>query len=256
MVKNIKSFKNFPDLGICYQSFGKTGNTAFLSVIEEALNKRGHHIKKDKTIHTTLNNSGYQTVCRYDKPNFSGIFSNFGNNFVISIRNPYTRVLSLYLHVTKSESRGLSPSWQKKLNYNSQPLSFEKFLDLLSLVGVENIDGHTFPIASSSLIGEADYDYVIRFENFENDVKEIIRSCFDSDIDVSHKGVKTNAGEKIQKFYTAECVNIVKKLYEKDFQVLGYSQDIELATKLPDLPYSGLRIPDLYIKESSKKSYS
>ncbi|RYH01056.1 hypothetical protein EU805_15775 [Salipiger sp. IMCC34102] len=232
-----------------HQSFGKTSNTAFLAVIIEALKEKWHLVNKEKTVHATLNRSKYQNVHRFENSNSPEVFSNFDNKFIISIRNPYTRVLSLYLHVTHSGSTGLSPNWQKKLNHGEGIISFEKFLNLLSSVGIDNIDGHTFPISTKSLLGEADYDYVIRFESFENDVKEMAKSYFDFDVNVPRKGVRTNSSNNIENHYTDECIDIVRRLYAEDFRVLGYPLDIELATQLPNLSQNGLRVPDLYIKE-------
>jgi len=246
MVLYMKSFKFFPDLQLCYQSFGKTGNTAFLSVLIEVLNKKGFHVDFDQTTHISLNNSERQVVCSPDGTKHKKIFLNDQVRFVTSIRNPYTRVLSLYLHITGGGKRKISDNWRRKLNINNDFYDFYGFLKILERIGVSNIDGHTFPISEFSFLSDADYTYVIRFEQFYKDVKYLIESFFGIDVEVHHKGVKTKSNARVDEFYTPNCIDLVRFIYEDDFKQLGYSVDIEDCQKLPNLKRKGVSLPAYY----------
>jgi len=109
----MKSFKFFPDLQLCYQSFGKTGNTAFLDVLVKVLNQKGFPVDFNHTTHKSLNRSGRQIIISPGQQKYKDVFLDDNVKFITSIKNPFTRVLTLYLHITEGGKK-TKDSWRKK----------------------------------------------------------------------------------------------------------------------------------------------
>jgi glycosyltransferase involved in cell wall biosynthesis len=236
--RHIKRFAFFPGLNICYQSFGKTGNTALFDVLIKALKCSGFKVNFDETIHKTVKSINWTFFADIYNPKFESFFSNPDIRYMISVRNPYTRILSLYLHITRSGK--LSKLWKKKLNVDDDFIRFKDFLYRIHEIGAKNIDAHIFPISTHSFIDEVLYDHVIRFENFYADVQNLIEANFskEDNIILEHHGVKTDSTKKVGEFYDEECTDLVQEIYRQDFDVLGYSKCLDDVTELPTLPYA------------------
>ena len=247
-MNDLKKFSIFPDIYLIYHSFGKTANTAFRYIILEILRRKASvNISSKNSIHKTLFNTKYQIDGIFEDINLNNIFANSINSYVISIRNPYTRVLSLYLHITNNSSKPLDNTWKRKMNFFSdEVISFYKFLLMLRNIGINKIDGHTFSIAEKSLLKHADYDYVLRFENYVNDVKTFCENKYGFEPIVKHKGKKTDSSNKIKAYYNKECISLVKEIYADDFKCMGYSTNIEKVFELPNLPFRNKSIHQYY----------
>lgn len=187
-----------------------------MCLIADAVNYVGGEIVFHESIHKTLNLSPEQmTICPSSSVAIKTL-SRQNLKFLISVRNPYTRVLSLYLHISKGGLCEIPFNWQKKLGLNKSFVTFKEFLIALHKRGASNIDGHTFPISEFSFWKFAKYDYVVYFEDYFNDAFNIFSKYLENP-DLKRSGVKTNANDKIFDFYDSESIDIVKKSTPKIF---------------------------------------
>lgn len=68
------------------------------------------------------------------------------------------------------------------------------------------------------------YDKVIRFENFETDVKEALNEIsINFDLIPKRRVNEKTKGVHYSTFYDDETINIIGEIYKKDIDLLGYS---------------------------------
>lgn len=149
------------------------------------------------------------------------------------IRNPYTRILSCYLD--KIQSKNIVPDSQQyheyydalNLDFNKE-ISFKEFL--LALKKDENLTKNTHWTPQFLLIKDSriSYDFIGRFENFENDFKFVLEQIGKPDAIIANhfpEKIRTNANFRIKEFYGETEKALVSELYECDFRRYNYSID-------------------------------
>jgi len=130
------------------------------------------------------------------------------------VRNPFTRVLSAYLDkVERKEQRRGNDS------------SFEDFLAGLS-GGELHSNAHWTPQADLLLLPLQNFDFIGKVESLDQDLDKVRQQLLggndETDI-VPALSNATNANSKIDRYYTADCADTVRKLYARDFELFNYS---------------------------------
>lgn len=126
------------------------------------------------------------------------------------VRNPWDRVVSAYSHGVVHGYGPFCECWGK---------SFEEFVDYLDEIGVRAADTHvrlqclTFPVDEVDFIG--------RFENFEEDVREIFRRLGVEEIEVPC--LNAHAHDHYRTYYDDRTREIIGRLYAEDIERFGYS---------------------------------
>lgn len=151
------------------------------------------------------------------------------------VRNPYTRILSAYLHTMRRPKSiekfrailGFGPS-------DGEEVAFMDFLRRIREIPLDELNGHFCPQwYLLSLHQFAKYDFIGRFENLESDLHAVIRHIVDDEYDganaITRRPHATYAGEKLQQYYGKEEQALVAEIYEDDFKYLGYGYDLDLA---------------------------
>ncbi len=147
------------------------------------------------------------------------------------VRNPFTRVLSAYLDkiVRNEPQKALFFKAQGKPDTPlTQTVSFSEFLEALALTPAAKMDPHWMPQGFHLFYDLLDYNFVGKFENFENDFSTVARMLFPREIrenipaDVM-AGHKTDAANKLEHYFNGKCIDLVKKIYQDDFSSFGYS---------------------------------
>lgn len=140
------------------------------------------------------------------------------------VRNPYTRTLSAYLD--KVERRALR---------DNKESSFRDFLQSLK-DGKLYSNAHWAPQNALLLLPVSQLDFVGRVESLDSDlywINEKIRGRAPEAPLTSFLGNATGAGSKLHAYYDAETAELVRQLYQKDFEVFSYPEDLPLPAHTP-----------------------
>lgn len=142
------------------------------------------------------------------------------------IRNPYSRVLSAFLNKFKPNSR-IS---KEHGAFDHTADGFKKFVYYLR-DGGRSGNSHWDLQKKLMLLPPDQYDRVIRFENFQEEMLGFLESrglapragsleaLYPSD-----QNKKTDATKKMERFYTREVADLVADLFAADFDTLGYDR--------------------------------
>lgn len=138
------------------------------------------------------------------------------------VRDPYSRVLSAYLE--KMTKRGAVYLSMEKSGFPETP-DFPSFVKLLSQNRKALMhDKHWRPQHVNLEYESVNFDFIGKFENFESDFAHVwhkLPTSISLDIDV--RPHQTHAAEKSSQHYDSETVELVTKIFSKDFKYFGYS---------------------------------
>lgn len=133
------------------------------------------------------------------------------------VRNPYTRTLSAYLD--KVERRALRKGRES---------SFKGFLRELD-DGALYSNAHWAPQSSLLLLPAGDFEFFGKVENLNEDLafikSRILGEQYQAEPMKSVTGNATGAAKKLAHYYDEQCVQLVQSMFERDFQLFGYSTD-------------------------------
>ena len=141
------------------------------------------------------------------------------------VRNPYSRALSSFL------------------NRNNESSTFSDFLKNLSTQGIKDMGGHVKPQFALTMQPVLPIKFIGRFESFNEDFGKLLKMLnVDKPVDyfnITHHA--TGANSKLSQYYTKECVELVQQIYQKDFEIFGYSMEPNFEVK---------KAPNFEVKES------
>lgn len=169
------------------------------------------------------------------------------------VRNPYHRTLSAYLMrfhpKPENEESGFQPESAKEKymsRYELEQMDFlNRFGDAIARHGGGAISFNAFCrwLASGgeardvhwmlqcrliNLVGLRRMDYIGRVESLDRDLPAIVNRVRGTEarVDIQDAGPEpTRATARCGEFYDEESVALVKQVYKRDFEALGYSQD-------------------------------
>ncbi len=127
------------------------------------------------------------------------------------VRNPYDRVVSFY--------EGKRGGVVAKNGYRlTKDVSFTDFIYRLEDMGPSNFEEHLCPQYQGFRIPEM--DYVVRFEFFKSDVKELFKSLgYEVEVPWKNKSDRSD----YRSYYNEDTKKIIKTIYREDFDKLDYS---------------------------------
>ena len=158
------------------------------------------------------------------------------------VRNPFTRIMSCYIDkfvnkikinnnevnlLAETETKGR----MKKLGIDSVTYlpTFDEFIERVYNQEFYDMDVHWAP--QSFLLGlpKVKYDYIGRFEYFEDSINYIVkRNNLHTPPNLKFFGTqhKTNADSLLNDFFTPLTIKRVQEIYHNDFAFLGYGWSI------------------------------
>lgn len=158
------------------------------------------------------------------------------------VRNPYSRTLSAYLDKIVRQRPLLGRILQNRKITESpflkffedndlskrRDISFIEFLEAVAEQTSQERDHHWREQHVQCFYSAIDFDFIGRFENFEQDFITLgkrLHPDFASyyAVQCPHK---TNAASLLEKYYTGPEIDLVRKIYAKDFELFDYSPDI------------------------------
>lgn len=202
----------FPSLGLSYNKVKKNANTSVVMLLSELETGRANSRSETKKQLSGLQDIRVSELSRLRRFHY----------FVV-VRDPYSRVLSAFLDKFRHES------FRRRYGeFEQTPEGFGHFLAWLDAGGLGR-DAH-WDLQSKSIIWPLEaFDTVLRFETFANDFAALLKSrglsvdpTLLEDVLPQDQDKKTRASDKVADFYTPERREIVRRLYRKDFEALGY----------------------------------
>ena len=131
----------------------------------------------------------------------------------VFVRNPFTRTLSAYLD--KVERRAIRVD---------KPSSFKSFLYQLE-AGKLHSNAHWAPQYDLLLIPVDQFDFIGRTESFDSDISTVKNQLLGQRSDEPVKSIlsnATNAKGKLDRYYDDETIELVRTLYQRDFEIFDY----------------------------------
>jgi hypothetical protein len=151
--------------------------------------------------------------------------------FVFSfVRNPFTRILSAYLDKIVGKPNEQS-NIQRKMNIDPAigAPTFSEFIDIVYSSSPVEMNPHWAPQTFLLAIDNVRYDYLGRFEFFNDSIQQLVKSRelkIPSSITGRGKQHSTSADHKLQQYFDANTTSRVKEIYQRDFEQLGYGWSI------------------------------
>lgn len=142
------------------------------------------------------------------------------------VRNPFTRVLSAYLDKIVGKP-GTTNRIQQQMGIDPSRYipTFEEFVDVVYNQSIQDMNPHWTPQTSLLGIDKVRYDFLGRFEYFEDSIMQLITKA---ELRVPEgafglgKDHATSADTRLQDNYTPKAIERVQEVYSKDFECLGY----------------------------------
>jgi hypothetical protein len=149
-------------------------------------------------------------------------------------RNPYARVLSAYLNkVVKHRDPLVWGNFAARHGLGDGPLAFGDFLRLVARTPSDELDPHWRPQCELLIPDLIPYDFIGSMETFEVDLRRLMRCIFGPNSEVAtHAPHRTDAVEFLTQHYGKEQLELVQRIYQDDFTLLGYSPDPAQQTRV------------------------
>jgi hypothetical protein len=168
-----------------------------------------------------------------DKFDLDEVFGERGSYFRFAfVRNPYSRALSCYLEKIAGE-QWLREMRLPKLGFKpDENVEFVEFLRRVAEQAPEDMDIHWAPQQHLLSLGKVRYGFLGRFESFRQDLLSVIGHL---EMTVPEGLLQrttphtTNARDKILEYYDDESIALVRSIYRRDFEALGYGLDPRFA---------------------------
>ncbi len=173
-------------------------------------------------------------------PNGEALLNDTHIKKICFVRNPYTRILSAWLNkflpkhslpkfVAIQNEVSEYARLQLKMDPANSP-SFYAFLHWIQHSGSTYVKDEHW-LSQTDIVGSdiSIYDFVGRFETLEKDIEHVLKLLRCDASFPPARGLLTNANSKIDMYYTPREISLVKSIYQKDFETLGYSTDIKNA---------------------------
>lgn len=149
------------------------------------------------------------------------------------VRNPITRVLAAYLnkidHPFQRNHKRIYLKYVKQFGVNEfRHISFNDFLFEINAMPRKELNSHWCPQSLLLSIDNINYNFIGKFENFDQDLNELLRllggRCNKNF--TQHKKVvrkhATNASDKTSHFVNDQSLKYISSIYQDDFHVFNY----------------------------------
>jgi hypothetical protein len=137
------------------------------------------------------------------------------NKFIFCVcRNPYDRLVSAW----RNRLHEMRVSW----NENFVGLSFPQFVLRLEDMDHKDMDYHFRP--QYTFVQHLDIDYVARFETVQKDW-DYLSTLSDRFGPLKHDK-RSRRKKDWREYYTPELIQIVQRVFARDFEIFEYSKDI------------------------------
>ena len=156
------------------------------------------------------------------------------------VRNPFSRILSCYLHRVVAKPRSATNAALMKLTggRGGDDVSFNEFVELICSQNAIDQEAHWRCQAEDLCSAEISYDFIGKLENINNDIISLIEllhgkeaaKWYQDSSKSDASPMKTGSSKLLHDYYSdIGTINRIKKRYEMDFEFFNYSNDISNA---------------------------
>ena len=150
------------------------------------------------------------------------------------VRNPYTRLLSCYLHriVGQPSSKSARVLRSQMKIKDISMVSFSDFICFICGQDSPDMESHWRVQYDEALGAVTDFDFVGKLEYLATDIRAMLGllygTCegFGLDDKENKSPMVTGASSKLHRYYTDNLVSLVAKRYKMDFYSFGYSFEL------------------------------
>lgn len=189
---------------------------------------------------TNVNNkflSPHISPYQVDDETLDKIFFSDSFKRVTFVRNPFTRILSCYLHRIVAKPRSASNKALMKLTggRGGADVSFDEFVEIICAQQSKEQEAHWRCQSDDLCFDSIRYDFVGKVENIDTDIKELIALLYGDQgleklIENGFKDaspMKNDTQAKLKQFYSnKKTVDLIRNRFKTDFENFGYSMDI------------------------------
>ena len=185
----------------------KTGGTSIESKFNINLNNNELFSQEEKVIDGTLYALQHLTPCII-KSRYPNRFDEY-KKFCI-IRNPYTKIISEYFWCRSIPA----------LNHGTKNKTIDEFIKTVNPFARDHL------LPQYRYFEDIEYDYVLRNESLNDDFAIMAKDfSFDGKLPHSNKnkvGLKKESFDSYLKQINKESIEIINRLYKKDFELFNY----------------------------------
>lgn len=188
----------------------KTGSTAVSYILTD-----GKYNKNYPVENLNVNFEGIEINGQHTPWPPKRLSSKYDDYYVfISVRNPFSRIVSLYNH------------WKYGKNYKDELFSKEKTLEeFMCLVLKKKLSNNGF-FHTTITDWVYKYDSFIKQEKLNNDLKMLNIHSSDFEIPIINKNQKVESKKHWKKEHNKRTIKMTIEWAEQDFYNFGYSKDI------------------------------
>lgn len=147
------------------------------------------------------------------------------------MRNPYSRLLSCYLHrIRGSENSKSAKQLKRKMGIPTvDGLSFADFVKFVCAQEPKEMESHWRVQYDETLAQLIKFDFVGKQESLMSDINEMIMLLHDVEPQLKEENaspMRTGAREKLGEYYTDGLLELVAQAYKLDFEYFNYSYEL------------------------------
>lgn len=147
------------------------------------------------------------------------------------VRNPFSRIVSAYLNKIAGREPGVWDWFIQRYDLKEDAeVSFVEFLSIIQKDAVELLDPHWRPQHLNIMYPFIRPNIVGHLENMDDELPMVISKYLSVEMKKATRKVahKTNAKSLVSEFFEdPKAYKITKKVFEKDFEYFGYSEDVK-----------------------------
>ncbi|WP_226645158.1 sulfotransferase family protein [Microbulbifer variabilis] len=170
---------------------------------------------------------------------FLGEIFEKGSDFKITtfVRNPFSRLLSCYLHRIVAQPESPSNKVLKRLTggRGGRDVTFNEFIEIICSQNSVDQEAHWRCQSDDLAVDHIKYDFIGKLENIDHDLGELLSLIYNKEIahqlikkvKLDMSPMKTNSSERLLEYYSDKStVDCVLNRYEKDFLQFNYSMQL------------------------------
>lgn len=153
---------------------------------------------------------------------------------VAFVRNPFSRLLSCYLHRIVGAPESPSARLFGRVSGEVEVPSFERFIGVICQQSSREMDRHWRVQSDEVLADVVGLDFVGRFERLGDDLCALEkylfgRKAFDRRAlkELNASPASTGSDARLAEYYDRDLVDRVVKRFARDFELFGYEPEIE-----------------------------
>lgn len=224
----------YPQIGLVYNRVRKAANSSTLAFIAESLLLNGYDSFSESDHELTKSASRSYGKSIYEL-SVEDVRRMSGFCFFTVVRNPYSRLLSAFLHKRNEALKG-ALSYQKVPGMLEGGASgFNDFVSFIESGGLFK-DSHWWPQKDLLFLPVEKFDYIVKVESLASGIEQVVSSvglkCISKDSlskphcsETSLDGKVTNSSKLVGEYYSSTLINRVYSIYKDDFESFGYDPE-------------------------------